>query len=311
MADEVATAVNDSAVQDTATTESAPAEETKLEVVTEGPALNPNDFREAEAEDVAEDVADDTAESEAVEDTQAPQEEDKPLAPKSENRFQKLANENKLLKEQLAAREAQIAQEQELLNEIDPETGDYYTPADAERIARAEALQRQQQSLAQERSQLEVQQNVAQIATEAEQAAEVPMLREFNEDGTKNPDYVPQLAADYDSLLADNLLFQAQDGNVYTAAQLQAYGVDLRTQARLVGSYNSPLKLATIVANAYKASAVPNQLKGQRATEKMLSAADNVSSAKPSNASAADEKNMSAEEYAKAHNLKQVWQGDL
>lgn len=308
MANEDATAVNDSAVQDSATTDSAPAEETKLEVVTEGPAIEPNDIREAETDDSAEDVADDTAESEAVDETETPQEEDKPLAPKSENRFQKLANENKMLKEQLAAREAQIAQEQELLNEINPETGDYYTPAEAERIARAEALQKQQQSLAQERTQLEVQQNVAQIATEAEQAAAVPMFREFNEDGTKNPDYVPQLAADYDSLLADNLLFQAQDGNVYTAATLLANGVDLQTQAQLVGSYNSPLKLATIVANAYKASAVPNQLKGQKATEKMLSAADNVSSAKPSKASAADEATMSPEEYAKAKGLEQVWQ---
>lgn len=307
MANEDASAVNDSAVQDTAAADSAPVEEKQLEVVSEGPALEPNDIREPVAEDTAEDVADDTAEPEAVEEPQEPQDE-QPLAPKSENRFQKLANENRELKAQLAAREAQIAQEQELLNEINPETGDYYTPAEAERIARAEALQKQQQSLAQERTQLEVQQNVAQIATEAEQAAAVPMFREFNEDGTKNPDYVPQLAADYDSLLADNLLFQAQDGNVYTAATLLANGVDLQTQAQLVGSYNSPLKLATIVANAYKASAVPNQLKGQKATEKMLSAADNVSSAKPSKASAADEATMSPEEYAKAKGLEQVWQ---
>lgn len=305
MADEVANAVNESADTSSATTDSAPVEEQQLEVVTEGPALNPNDIQEP-VSDKADDVADDTDESEA-EEPEEPQ-ENKELSPKSENRFQKLANENKMLKEQLAAREAQVAQEQELLNEINPETGDFYTPGEAERIARAQYLQNQQQSLAQERGQLEVQQNVERLASEASQIMQdVPMLRELNADGTKNPEYNPEIATAYDSVLAENLLYQYQDGNVYTAAQLMQSGIDPNAQARLVGSYNSPQKLATLVANAYKASAVSNQIKGQKATEQMLSQADNPSSSRPTKASSKDDAEMSPTEYAKAHGLKQVW----
>lgn len=306
---EVATAVNDSAVQDTAAADPAPVEEQQLEVVTEGPAIDPRSI--SETEDQTEDVADDTAETSTVTETETPQ-GDKELAPKSENRFQKLANENRELKARLAAQEAQVAQEQELLNEVNPETGDYYTPAEAERIARTQYLQTQQQSLAQERGQLDIQQNVQQLASEASQiASEIPMFRELNSDGTKNPEYIPEIAASYDSLLADNLLYQFQDGNVYTAAVLMQNGINPETQARLVGSYNSPLKLATIVANAYKASAVANQIKGQRATEKMLSQADNPSSAKPAKISSKDDADMSPQEYAKAHGLTPVWQGDV
>jgi hypothetical protein len=303
MADEVANAVNDSAVQDTAAADSAPAEEQQLEVVTEGPELNPNDFRDAEDEGPAEDVADDTDESDTAAETEAPQDGDKPLAPKSENRFQKLANENRELKAQLAAREAQVAQEQELLSEINPETGDYYTPVEAERIARAQYLETQKESIAQERSQIEREQTVSQLVNEANSVtSEISMLRETNPDGSKNPDYNPQVAEDFDNLMAENLLFQVPDGRVFTAAVLKANGIDPATQT-LVGSYNSPYKLAKSLANAYEAAAVKAQIKGQKATEKMLAVSDNPTSAKPATTTA-DVKKMSAEEFAKANGMK-------
>lgn len=306
MANEDASAVDASAAQVTAPTESAPVEEQQLEVVTEGPELNPNDFQDTETEETE-------AEAEVVEETETekPQGE-KPLSPKSENRFQKLANEKRELERQLAefkAREAQAAQGQELLNEVNPETGEYYTPQEIERITYQQRLENEGKSAAEQRQNLEIQQNQMTIASEASQVTdEVPILREFNEDGTKNPDFNPEIAAEYDSLLGDNLLYRYADGNVYTANTLRANGIDLATQATLVGAHNSPMKLAQIVAKAYNASAVPNQIKGQKATEKMLSQADNPTSAKPSKASAKDENNMSAEEYAEAHGLKKVWQ---
>jgi hypothetical protein len=308
MPPEEGTAVNSGAVQDTAPAAPAPAEETKLEVVTEGPAVNPKDIREVEDEDLAGNEADDTTGDGIVEESKAPQGE-KELNPKSENRFQKLANENRELKARIAAQEAQVAQEQELLGEINPETGDYYTPAEAERIARTQYLQAQQQNLARERGQLEVQQNVDRLASEANQITQdVPMLREFNSDGTKNPEYNAEIAANYDGLLADNLLYQLPNGGVYTAGVLMQNSINPETQATLVGSYNSPYKLANIVANAYKASAVANQIKGQKATERMLSQADNPTGTKPARATSKDEANMSPEEYAKAHGLEKVWQ---
>jgi hypothetical protein len=281
MANEDASAVNDSAVQDTAAADSAPVEEKQLEVVSEGPALEPNDIREPVAEDTADDVADDTDEPEAVEEPQEPQDE-QPLAPKSENRFQKLANENRELKAQLAAREAQIAQEQELINEINPETGDYYTPQEAERIAFHQSRQQQAQDLAQQRMVLDIQQNQMVLQNDAERVVnEFPL---FNEN---SPEYNKELAAQADALVQQNLIV---DQN----------GVP-------IGANVSPYEIYKTIATAYKASAVPNQIKGQKATEKMLSASDSVSSTKPSKSSANDA-DMSAEEYAKAHGLEEVWQ---
>jgi len=313
MADEVATAVNDSAVQDTATTDPAPVEEQQLEVVTEGPAVDARQFQ-TEEEGEADDAADDTAVSEAAEDTEEPQ-GDKPLAPKSENRFQKLANERNQykaeaaeLKARLAAQEAQVAQEQELLNEINPETGDYFTPAEAERVARYQYLQTQQQNIAQQNVELTVQQNQIQLSNEAAQVVEaIPLLREFNPDGSKNPDYNPEVAAEYNEALGDSLLYQLPDGNVYTANTLIANGINPETQ-RLIGASQSPIKLAKLAAKAYQTAAVTAQIKGQKATEKMLSQADNPSSSKPAKATSKDEAAMSPEEYAKAHGLQEVWQ---
>jgi hypothetical protein len=241
-----------------------------------------------------------------------PQDAEKPLSPKSENRFQKLANERRELERKLneyRAREAQAAQGQELLSEVNPETGEYYTPQEIERITYQQRLENEGKSAAEQRQNLEIQQNQVAISTEASQVtSQVPILREFNEDGTKNPDFNPEIAAEYDNALGDNLLYRFTDGNVYTANVLRANGINLETQAILVGAYNSPMKLANLVAKAYQASAVPNQIKGQKATEQMLSAADNVTSTKPAKASATDEKSMSAEEYAKAHGLEKVWQ---
>lgn len=316
MADEVASAVNDSAVQDTATTESAPAEEQQLEVVTEGPELNPNDFQDTE--DQAEDVADDTAEPEAVEETETPQEDTK-VDPKNEwdqltgpaqERFRQKVNEANELRAQLSqldARKAQVAQEQELLNEINPETGDYYSPADAERIARNNYLESQRQSLAQERQQMEVQQSVQSIASEAGQVAEeFPIFREFNADGTKNQDFKPEVAQDLDNLLSENLLYQIEDGRVFTAKVLADNGIDPSTK-NLVGAYNSPYLLAKSLANAYQAASVTAKIEGQKATEKMLAQADTPTGAKPTKASSKDEANMSPDDYAKSKGLDVVW----
>lgn len=288
MADEVANAVNDSAVQDTATTDSAPAEEQHLEMVTEGPDLNPNDFQnETETEDKPVET-DDVADTE----TDKPQESDKPLSPKSENRFQQLANErNAALEEaqrvkqeleQLRQREAQFANEQDLLNQVNPETGDYYSPQEIERIAFQQSRELQAQQVAEQRYSLEVQQN--QLAINNEAASVVNDFPIFN---PSSPDFNPDVAKQAAQLLQDNLVYDQNN--------------------QLIGANISPYKLYQTIASAYTASAVPNQIKGQRATEKMLSAADNPTSAKPVRASAKDESDMSPAEYAKAHGLEKTW----
>src|SRR3990167_7720063 len=107
---------------------------------------------ETEAEKLAdtdkgkEDVADDTAETDKTpEETEVkPLGEEKPLAPKSENRFQKLANDNKALREQVEkltsnAYEPQTAEQ--LSDIVNPETGEYYTAAQAADVAMEQQLQ--------------------------------------------------------------------------------------------------------------------------------------------------------------------------
>lgn len=312
MAEEVATDVN-APVQDTGTQVSSP-EETKLEVVTEGKDLNPNDYQdepETEVEDSKEEATDETKD-------EKPQDTDKPLSPKAQNRFQQLANErNEALAEaervkreleELQSRKTQVVTEQDLLNETNPETGQLYTPAEAERAARAVALDSQKSRLEEQVSEQEIRQNQLTLANEALQiTTEMPIFRQFNTDGSPNGDYVPELAEQYNELLSENLLYKYTDGETYTAKTLAENGINPETQATLVGSTVSPYKLAKLAAAAYSASALPNQIKGQKATEKMLAAADNVTNAKPAKLSKADEANMTPAEYAKAHNLDVQW----
>lgn len=269
------TAVKEEVVAD-ATAESAPVENTSE--VAGGPldddAFDDIDEEVATSGETDSDDTGESPESENTEETQTedrPQEGDKPLTTKSENRFQKLANENRELKEQLQrlnSQETQVATEQQLLGEVNPETGEYFTPQEAERIARAQALEQSQQAIAQERYTLQVQQNQEAIGGEARQVMELPIFnptaKEFN----------PELTSQLEDILSENTLYQAQDGNTYTAKQLMQAGVDLNTQAVLVGSNISPLKLAKLIADSTQANAAQYQAQAQRSTEQMLANAD-------------------------------------
>lgn len=282
MADEVATAVSDSAVQDTGVQESA-TEETKLEVVTEGKELNPNDFSQDDP------VTEDADQSEAEETKEEPQDTKKPVSPKAENRFQKLANENRELKERLAnlkLREAQLATEQDLLNEINPETNELYTPQEVERLAFQRSREQQLQQVSQERYEAEVQENIQKINDESLQ-----VVQEFPLFNKESSEFREDLAVAAAEVLNEALAYDDNE--------------------QLIGSNVSPYKLYKLAATAYQAgveaSAVPNQIKGQKAAEQMLAAADNPSSAKPTKASAKDEASMTPAEYAKAHGLQPQW----
>jgi len=293
MPNEEGTAVNE-AVEQVTTTPAPATEETKeLEIVTEGPELNPNDFQDEVETDAP--VADEPKPND--------QQEVPELAPKSQNRFQQLANENKELREQLErldARKAQVAQEQELLDQVNPETGEYYTTQEVERIARFNANQAEQQRIEQQQQSLQTQVKQQTISNEAKSIIEEFPL--FNE---TSPEYNAELAADYNQLLGDNLLYRFTDGKVYTANTLITNGINPETQT-LVDTYTSPYQLAKTVANAYNKAAVKAQIKGQRATEKMLSQSDTPSSA-PVKQSPSSEKAMSANEYIKAKGLEVVW----
>lgn len=280
------TAVNDTVAADTTNTDSAPVENEST--VTADNALDDDAFDDIDAEvakeqetesesddsDDEEEQSTETEESKITEETKPdnqPKDGDKPLTTKSENRFQKLANENRELKEQLQrlnTQESQVATEQQLLNEVNPETGEYYTPQEAERIARAQALEQSQQTLAQERFNLQVQQNQEAIRSEVSEVLSLPIF------SPGNNEFNPQIASQYEDLLSENTIYQYQDGNQYTAKQLMQAGVNLETQAVLVGSNISPIKLAKLIADSSQANAAQYQAQAQRSTEKMLANAD-------------------------------------
>lgn len=274
---EEATAVNEEPA--VAPAESAPVEE---KTVTAENAFDDDTFddiddevaKSGEADGEDEDGEADKPETENQEtEEQKPEQpqDEKPLAEKSQNRFQKLANENRELKEQierLKSQESQVAAEQGLLNEINPETGDYFTPAEAERIARQQSLEQAQQSAAQQRYALEVRQNQESIGRESRQALDdFPILNE------QSKEFNPQIAAEFDKLVGENIIYELQDGSRYPASVLAANGYDLN-QATLIGSNFSPYQLAKLIADSTKANASVYQAQAQRSAEQMLANAD-------------------------------------
>lgn len=258
MDNEESTVVTETAVADAPVAESTPAEETKSEVA---PVENTSgEYSQADVPTESEEAPAPAAEPET--EAEPPVEEPK-LAPKSENRFQQLANTNKELQRQIddyKAREAQVAQEQELLGEIDPETGDYYTPQAVERIAREQALGQQQQTLAQQRYQLEVQQNQQTIQSEAVKAlADFPMFDETS------PEFDAESTKEADDILRDSLVVD-QNGVI-------------------VGYKTSPYKIYQTVYNTAQRAAAKAQAKAQKSTERMMANADGTGSAQQGEAS--------------------------
>lgn len=257
-------AVNDQVVADTTPTESAPVENTSSEVIEDEfdglgdvDLANPSYEEETEeAETKAESSAEEAEESTDDESESQSQGEEK-LSPKSENRFQKLANTNRELLEEierLKSQEAQVANEQELLNEVNPETGDYYTPQEVQRIAFQKSREAQQQSIAQQRQALEVQQARQELGGEATKA-----LSDFPMFDADSKDYNPTLAAQADQILGANLVTDAQ--------------------GQIVGSRISPYQLYKTIADANREGQTRGQASAQRATEKMLANADRSSDA--------------------------------
>lgn len=287
------TAVNDEVEQTTAA-ESAPEEkqtvdaedlDSQLDKIAEDiEAKNP------EATDSEDDATNDAPADETNEET-AP-EGDKPTSPeddwntlngKSQDRFRQMANERNELRrqmEELQAKQAQFATEQDLLNDINPDTGDYYTPQEIERISWARQREALNERTANELYGLQIQQNQQTINDEAAQVVnEIPLLN------PESKEYIPEIGQKYVDLLNDSLVYQTVDGQQVNRSTLLANGINPDTQATLVGYYTSPLKLAQTLSAAYqsaqKKGETLGQARAQKATEKMLANADAPSSAAP------------------------------
>ena len=138
------TAVKDEVVADTTVTESAPVE-TENAAVDED-ALGDDAFDDVEDGQESEQETDSAeAPAESAEETTQPQETDQATAKddwntlkgSSKERFQSMANERREAQRRIAELEAQtarIAEGQQLLNEVNPETGEYYTPQEIDQL---------------------------------------------------------------------------------------------------------------------------------------------------------------------------------
>jgi hypothetical protein len=254
--------------QESPKAESSPAEDKTPDVV-EKP-------KETKEEVKADDTATDTEESEATEtdgdqeeadETETPQGEDKTLKPKSENRFQNLANENRELRqkvEQLTSQVYQPATEDELTETVNPETGENFNRLEA----KFEAY-RQQQELDKYNSQVVGSQ--MEIGNEA--YAVISDFPQFNPDDKENFD--EELATEAADLLEANLI---RDPNV---PEIDPQTANPTGKGLIIGSNISPYKLYKTLARASGISATKAQIKGQEATEKMLANADTAGSVSP------------------------------
>lgn len=137
---------------------------------------------------------------------------------------------------------------EEAVEQINPETGDYYTRLEAE-----VAVMKQQQQL--QRYNEQVAESRLTLRSEADRA-----LREFPVFDENSPEYDEVLARQADELLTPNLIFD-QNTN------------------QLIGSRLSPYKVYKTLHDTRAQASSRSQAKAQKATEKMLASADPSSGA--------------------------------
>lgn len=251
-------AVND--VQDT-TTESAPVENDVMEGF---------DEEDTQSESVEESEVDDTPTEEpeeTPEERQEPKDEDpstdwEKLNGKSQDRFRQMANSNRELQRQLQevqARQAQFATEQQLLDQVNPETGDYYTPEEVSRIGAYQRLQTQQEQLEREAYETQIRMSQNQLIEDGERA-----LKEFPQFDATSKDFDPELSKLVEPVLQANAITDPNTGEV-VGMRVSPY--------QLLKTYHDALS-----RNSHKEQTI-GRAEAQRATEKMLANVDHAGSA--------------------------------
>jgi hypothetical protein len=254
MAEEV---VNEPVVAEPTPTAST-AEETKPEVVESEQEIADKAVTESLSKDT-----EDKPEEEAKAEPEAKVEETPETQPqgKAEERKQQLNTEIRDLVSQRNALKAQVeeanakvyqpATDTELLGQINPETGDYYNSLEAKVAAmqQAQEMERYNNQVAE-----------VQLTLSSEASAALKDFPMFDE--TDKEKYNPELAKIVDPILAANLVFDPNTGQV-------------------IGAHVSPYTLYKTIADAANMGVINGQIKGQKATEKMQSRVDSTSNAAP------------------------------
>jgi hypothetical protein len=212
---------------------------------------------------------------------EAPEEPEEPpegVSAKAQDRYRSLANERndyrqraEQLQQQIAelqGQSEQYGQEQDLMNEVNPETGDYYTPAEIDQISWQANREHQNESRQQQMANLQIQQNRNNAAEDSERT-----LKDFPMFDESSGQFNEKLAGEYNELLGDHLFYMTHDGQQASANDLLANNIDPSTQM-FIGSNASPYKLAKTIAGATHANDARNRAAAQRNTERMLANAD-------------------------------------
>lgn len=252
-------AVNDQVVQDTTLTESAPVETQQPEAVQSETEIADKAITESLAKQDTEDSTKVTpAESKEPEqsgetEAEVPQSAADERKQQLNTEIRDLVSKRNTLRAEVEKANAEVYQpatEDELVGQVNPDTGQEYSRVEAKLAAfeQAQELKAYNDQVAD---------NQLTLATEAQKVVQdFPM---FNPDSDQ---YKPELAAKADALLGKNLILDQNTGQP-------------------IGSNVSPYELYQTIAMAAQASAVEGQIQGQKATEKMLASVDSASGAAP------------------------------
>lgn len=275
--------VNEVAEQVTAPTDSTTVE-TKAPILDEDGidiSFAQNDGSE-EADETPTESNPEPESEEATEEAEVTEEEqDKPT--KAEARKEQLNTEirdlvalRNQIRQEVEAKHAEVykpATVDELTEQVNPETGDYYNRLEA----KLEAIEQQRQV---ETYNNQVAEARLSLTTDASRAvADFPIFDETS------PNYIPTLAAQVDRQLASALV------------------IDPNTN-EIIGSRESPYNLYKAAYDAYMIGQQRASANGQKAVTSMMNNVDIPSSAPTKPSSTKDDSKLDADAYAKKYGLK-------
>lgn len=271
MADDAVAVQNEPVDQATTPTDSAPVE-TKAPEVEDEQGKADKEVAESLSKQETEDEDSTEEESEEEKPVEETDSEEKPPT-KAEDRKQQLNTEirdlvsqRNALRTQFEAESGKVYQpatEQDLLDQVNPETGEYFNPLEA----KVAAMEQRQEI---ERYNNQVTEGRLTLTSEGQRAInDFPMFDETS------PEYKPEIDAQVDAIVEPLLI---RDTNIpeVDPATGQPTG-----KGMIIGSRAPVYPIYKLVADAAKASAEAGQIKGQQATDEMQSRADSTSSAAP------------------------------
>lgn len=233
--------VNDSVAENTTETESTPVENEDSQ------ADDTEDVSEVETEEASDDADEqDSNESDETETTDKPQSKGEQRKAQLNEEIRGLVAQRNAIRSEVEKANSQVYRPQnvqELLETVNPDTGEYYNRLEAQ-------FEAMQQERAVEKYNQQVSDAQVGLSYEAQKAIEeFPMFDETS------PEYEPALAKEVDQILAQSLQFDKRTGQI-------------------IGSSISPYQLYKSHAKAAKAYAAKAEVKAKKDTATMLTNAD-------------------------------------